>query len=64
MTFCILSEKDVLAKMQRATNKNYILTVVSDLTGSSRGEMSAWLSERGFNINENGRSHGMGKIRY
>lgn len=50
MTFCVLSEIDVLAKMKRADNKNRMLTVVSDLTGCKREEMKEWLQSRGMRL--------------
>ena len=50
MTFCVLSERDVLAKMKKADNKNRMLTVVSDLTGCKREEMMEWLQSRGVRL--------------
>lgn len=50
MTFCVLSERDVLAKMKRAKNKNQMLTVVADLTGCRRDEMAEWLRNRGMKL--------------
>lgn len=49
MLFTVLSEMDVLARYKKAEmNRKYqAVTVLSDLTASTRAEMEAWLKERG-----------------
>lgn len=49
MTFEVLSEADVLARYKRAAGKEKrrTITVLADLTATSRSEMVDWLRAKG-----------------
>lgn len=43
MDFSVISKQDAIAKYKKATNKNFAIRVIADLTASSKEEVAEFL---------------------